>query len=59
MPNRLWFSDFTYVATWAGFVYVAFVIDAYAGEVPVVVRGRESLPPSEGEQFNLLGMQIT
>ena len=29
-PNRLWLSDFTYVATWAGFVYVAFVIDAYA-----------------------------
>ena len=28
-PNRLWVSDFTYVATWAGFVYVAFVIDAY------------------------------
>jgi putative transposase len=29
-PNALWLSDFTYVATWAGFVYVAFVIDAYA-----------------------------
>ena len=28
-PNLLWVSDFTYVATWAGFVYVAFVIDAY------------------------------
>jgi putative transposase len=27
-PNVLWVSDFTYVATWAGFVYVAFVIDA-------------------------------
>ena len=26
----LWVSDFTYVATWSGFVYVAFVIDAYA-----------------------------
>ena len=26
-PNALWVSDFTYVATWAGFVYVAFVID--------------------------------
>lgn len=26
-PNRLWVSDFTYVATWAGFAYVAFVID--------------------------------
>lgn len=29
-PNRLWVSDFTYVSTWAGFVYVAFVIDVYA-----------------------------
>ena len=28
-PNRLWVSDFTYVATWQGFVYVAFVIDAF------------------------------
>jgi putative transposase len=27
-PNALWVSDFTYVATWTGFVYVAFVIDA-------------------------------
>ena len=31
--NRLWVSDFTYVATWAGFVYVAFVIDAYARRI--------------------------
>ena len=29
-PNMLWVSDFTYVATWKGFVYVAFVIDVYA-----------------------------
>jgi putative transposase len=29
-PDSLWVSDFTYVATWAGFVYVAFVIDAFA-----------------------------
>jgi transposase InsO family protein len=29
-PNRLWVSDFTYVSTWSGFVYVAFVIDVYA-----------------------------
>jgi putative transposase len=32
-PNALWVSDFTYVATWAGFVYVAFVIDAYARHI--------------------------
>ncbi len=32
-PNALWVSDFTYVATWGGFVYVAFVIDAYARRI--------------------------
>jgi len=32
-PNRLWVSDFTYVATWSGFVYAAFVIDAYARRI--------------------------
>jgi putative transposase len=32
-PNMLWVSDFTYVATWTGFVYVAFVIDAYARRI--------------------------
>jgi len=29
-PNELWVADFTYVATWRGFVYVAFVIDVFA-----------------------------
>jgi transposase InsO family protein len=29
-PNQLWVADFTYVATWRGFVYVAFVIDVFA-----------------------------
>ena len=29
-PNQLWVSDFTYVATWGGCVYVAFVIDVFA-----------------------------
>ncbi len=32
-PDALWLSDFTYVATWAGFVYVAFVIDAFARRI--------------------------
>ncbi len=32
-PNALWLSDFTCVATWQGFVYVAFVIDAYARRI--------------------------
>jgi putative transposase len=29
-PNQIWVSDFTYVSTWQGFVYVAFVIDVYS-----------------------------
>jgi len=32
-PNALWVSDFTYVSTWTGFVYVAFVIDTYARRI--------------------------
>jgi len=32
-PNRLWVSDFTYVATWTGFVYVAFIIDVFARRI--------------------------
>ena len=32
-PNRLWVSDFTYVATWSGVVYVAFVIDAFSRRI--------------------------
>ncbi len=32
-PNALWVSDFTYVATWAGFVHVVFVIAAYARRI--------------------------
>ena len=29
-PNQLWVADFTYVATWAGFVFVAFIIDVFS-----------------------------
>lgn len=32
-PNALWVSDFTYVSTWQGFVYVAFVIDVFARKI--------------------------
>jgi transposase InsO family protein len=32
-PNQLWVSDLTYIATWRGFVYVAFVIDAFARRI--------------------------
>ena len=32
-PNRLWVADFTYVATWAGTVYVAFAIDVFSRKI--------------------------
>ncbi len=32
-PNKLWVSDFTYVSTWSGMVYVAFVIDVFARRI--------------------------
>ncbi len=32
-PNQLWVSDLTYVATWRGFVYVAFVIDVFSRRI--------------------------
>ena len=32
-PNHLWVADFTYVATWSGVVYVAFVIDAFSRRI--------------------------
>jgi transposase InsO family protein len=32
-PNQLWVSDFTYVATWRGFVYVAFVFDVFSRRI--------------------------
>ena len=32
-PNRLWVADFTYVPTWSGMVYVAFVIDVYSRRI--------------------------
>jgi transposase InsO family protein len=32
-PNQLWVADITYVATWAGFVYVAFVVDVFARRI--------------------------
>src|SRR3954467_14682123 len=44
-PNALWVSDFTYVATWAGFVYVAFVIDVFARRI---VGWRVSRTPHAG-----------
>lgn len=32
-PDQLWVADFTYVSTWQGFVYVAFIIDVFAGRI--------------------------
>ena len=32
-PNRTWVMDFTYVRTWAGFVYVAFILDVFAQKI--------------------------
>jgi transposase InsO family protein len=32
-PNQLWVADLTYVATWRGFAYVAFVIDVFARRI--------------------------
>ncbi|GAP79964.1 mobile element protein [Brachybacterium sp. SW0106-09] len=32
-PNRVWVTDFTYIRTWAGFVYVAFVVDVFAQRI--------------------------
>ncbi|HFW7003138.1 TPA: IS3 family transposase, partial [Escherichia coli] len=32
-PDQLWVADFTYVSTWRGFVYVAFIIDVFAGYI--------------------------
>ena len=41
-PNQLWVSDFTYVSTWQGWQYVAFVIDVYARRI-VGWRQRSSM----------------
>jgi hypothetical protein len=43
-PNALWVSDFTYMATWAGFVYVAFVVDTYARR-PITATAIAALAP--------------
>lgn len=32
-PDLLWVADFTYVSTWQGFAYVAFIIDVFAGVI--------------------------
>ena len=37
-PNQLWVSDFTYVSTWQGWVYVAFVVDVFSRRIVSVRR---------------------
>jgi len=32
-PNRVWVADFTHVRTWAGFTYVAFIVDVFAHKI--------------------------
>ena len=54
-PNLLWVSDFTYVATWKGFVYVAFVIDAYARRI---VGWRVSTSPHAGFVLDALEQAV-
>ncbi len=54
-PNRLWVSDFTYVATWKGFVYVAFIIDAYARKI---VGWRVSTSPHAGFVLDALEQAV-
>jgi hypothetical protein len=51
----LWVSDFTYVATWKGFVYVAFVIDAYARRI---VGWRVSTTPHAGFVLDALEQAV-
>ena len=46
-PNQLWVSDLTYVATWRGFVYVAFVVDVFAHTPHVEVVSRFDRRPGQ------------
>ena len=54
-PNRLWVSDFAHVATWRGFVYVAFAIDTYARRI---VGWRVSRSPTAGFVLDALEQAI-
>ena len=54
-PNQLWVADFTYVATWRGFVYVAFVIDAFARRI---VGWRASSAPNTSLVLDALEQAI-
>lgn len=55
-PDRLWLADFTYVATWAGFVYVAFVIDAYDRRISAGEPAGQRTPTSSWTPSNRRSM---
>lgn len=42
-PDQLWVADFTYISTWQGFVYVAFIIDVFAGYIEGGGRASSSM----------------
>jgi len=54
-PNQLWVADFTYVATWQGFVYVAFVVDVFARRI---VGWRASSAPNTSLVLDALEQAI-
>jgi len=69
-PNRLWVADLTYVSTWQGWLYVAFVIDAYAKRIVgwrasssmttnLVLDALEQAVCMTAGQQNLTGLFIT
>jgi hypothetical protein len=45
-PNQLWVSDFTYVSTWQGWLYVAFVIDVFARRIVAGASAPPCIPSS-------------
>jgi putative transposase len=70
-PNALWVADLTYVATWRGFVYVAFVMDAFARPVcfatdrsgwptalPYPLTSRKRWQPSQQHNGNDCSMRL-
>ena len=52
-PNQLWVADITYVATWAGFVYVAFVTDVFSRLLEPI----GDIPPAEFEAMYYEGQE--
>jgi hypothetical protein len=54
-PNELWVADFTYVATWSGFVYVAFVVDVFSRRIVGGRPGERTLArPDRSDRLGLV-----